>query len=355
MNEIEYHQPRSNVSIPVIIERAKEFIVTSEIVRGWIMKSSGCTQRCAKFHAGRLHILALIGLWAGPLFAAPERQPAAFRADDGHKLFADYYPAKHAQAPAPAVILLHMYKSDRTAWVPLVEPLHTAGFAVLALDYRGHGESATSNTLERVEQRDTTLFREVQQDLDAAYHWLAAQPGIDRSRLALVGASVGCSIALEYAARDRSVDAIVCLSPGTNYLGLPSEQDIRQIQGRQILLVATADERAACDALAPLTKGTTVKILPGASHGTQMLEQTTSVLPEIVQFLDRAVGSAPAQPVFGTIKSNIYHQAGSAWIQEIRPENLRVYSSAAEAEARGLRASRSKGPKDRGGRRTGRG
>ena len=40
-----------------------------------------------------------------------------------------------------------------------------------------------------------------------AYDWLAQQPKVDRARFALVGASVGCSVALQYAAKDRSVTA----------------------------------------------------------------------------------------------------------------------------------------------------
>lgn len=273
---------------------------------------------------------------------------------DGFAIFADYYPPKKSAEPAPFVILLHMYRSDRTAWTPMIEPLRDAGFAVMSLDMRGHGQSATSDSQRRVEERDPEIFHEMQNDVRAAYDWIVQQPNVDRSRFALLGASVGCSVAIQYAAKDKSVDAVACLTPGTNYLGLNTEEDIRQIRGRNILLVAVTGEREASEKLATMCDGAEAKIYQGDGHGTRMFESVTRVIPETVEFLRKNVGSASNAQVYGTINSNIYHLADSKWIPEIAPHNLRAYSSAAEAESRGLRKSKSKGPRDRGRRRGGR-
>lgn len=281
-----------------------------------------------------------------------EKRAVSFSAADGFRIAADYYrPTDPPATGAPVVILLHMYKSDRTAWQPLLQPLHDAGFAVLAVDLRGHGESATTETRERVERRDTTLFREMQADLRGAYDWLAGQPQVDRARFALVGASVGCSVALEYAAQDRSVDGVVCLSPGLNYLGLDSAGDIHQITGRRLLLLATEDERDAVYSLKERNADAQTQIFTGRSaHGTNMFGVVDKLEERLVAFLKEAVG-APAKSadlVYASINSRIYHTANSGWLAEITPTNLRVFSSAREAEARGLRASRSKTPGDRG-------
>ena len=291
--------------------------------------------------------LALLGL---PPLRADEPRPVSFKAADGMRISADYFPAPDTQrSGAPVVILLHMYRSDRTTFGPLIPPLQKAGFAVLALDLRGHGESATTETREAVMKRDTATFRKMQDDLRGAYDWLAQQHDVDRARFALVGASVGGSIALQYAAKDRSVDAVVCLSPGLSYMGLDSAGDMHQITGRKILLLATEDERDAPYTLQKQAEGVQVHIYEERqAHGTNMFGVVPKIEREIVDFLKASVGEPTATTVYGSIERNVYHEADSGWLKEISPTNLRYYSSPQEAESRGLRAAKSKGPPKEG-------
>ena len=277
---------------------------------------------------------------------AADRKPVALETFDGVKLAADFYPPIPSKDPAPMVILLHMYRSDKSAWAPLVEPLHDAGFAVLALDLRGHGDSVTPALRQRVADRDPELFDAMYNDVRAAYDWLAERDDVDRSRFALAGASVGCSVALRYASHDRSVDAIACLSPGTNYLGLDSKRDISLIKGRNIWLCAARDpsEAKATRELAPLAEGVSTRIVPGSAHGTHMFGKIEGLERELARFLQQNIGKPSDEIVYGSIRSKVYHLAGSGWIERIAPGNLRHYSSADEAEGRGLRKSRSRGP-----------
>lgn len=281
--------------------------------------------------------------------ASPQRQVVHFPAEDGFTIYGDYYAPANADHPAPIVILLHMYRSDRSAWKPLIPALHNAGFAILAIDLRGHGDSATAPTREAVMNRDTRTFEEMYKDVWGAYTWLSGQPNVDRSRFALVGASVGCSVALRYAAFDRSVDAVVCMTPGTDYLGLDSRVDIRQIEGRKLLLLATADERKAVDELAEIGHGVDKKIFDGRAHGTRTFGVVGGVEKEIADYLRKAVDGPSGPPVFASVRShgNVYHEQGSGWIAKMTRENIRVFSSAQEAEARGLRKARNNGPHDR--------
>jgi dienelactone hydrolase len=239
-----------------------------------------------------------------------------------------------------------MLDSDRSAWAPLIPTLHDAGFAILAPDLRGHGLSATTDTRDRRTRRDPRLLLEMQKDLHAAYAWLARQPHIDRARFALVGAELGASIALQYAAKDRSVDAVICLSPNLNLLGLDAAGDIGQITGRRLLLIADQRERDAAYTLRKRA-GRLAKVeiyQRRQAHGTEMLRRIPRLEKRIADFLRQNVGSPSTTVVLGSVNSNVYHQADSGWIQRITPANLRYYSSPAEAESRGLRASRSTGP-----------
>jgi alpha-beta hydrolase superfamily lysophospholipase len=64
-------------------------------------------------------------------------------------------------APIPAVLLLHGYGEDRTVWRNFTQQLLGHGWAVMALDLRGHGESKTRNKMPlqaTPERRIRTLF-----------------------------------------------------------------------------------------------------------------------------------------------------------------------------------------------------
>lgn len=289
----------------------------------------------------------LLGLCCVSSATALEPQPITFFAADGVRIAADYYPPpSDCREDAPIAILLHAHRGDRKTWQPVVAPLHEAGFAVLAPDLRGHGASASTETRERAIRLEPRLFRDMQADLRGAYDWLAKQPRVDRARFALVGAGTGVGVALQYAAKDRSVDTVVGLSPGLNDAGLDSAGDMGQITGRRILLMANAHDR---DAPYTLKKrgdgGVRTRIYSGTNAcGTDLLGNVPGIEREIVAFLVDGVGKSTTNTVYGTINSNIYHAPDSGWLARIAPTNLRYYSSTAEAEARGLRPSRSGGP-----------
>lgn len=221
--------------------------------------------------------------------AKPER--AEFVTADGVTIVGDYF-APIGEAPAPPAILLHMYKHDRSTWAPLIEPLREAGFAVLAIDMRGHGESTKPESMrlaERVDERDPELFRAMHVDVEAAVKWVRSQPNVDQEKLVLVGASVGCSVAIDCAARMKDVTAVVCLSPGENYLGINSVEHITQTGKTPILLLATEKEREAVDTLSAKAENVTGEIVgEGRVHGTQMFGQIEGVEAKIVAFLKKA-------------------------------------------------------------------
>jgi dienelactone hydrolase len=278
---------------------------------------------------------------------AQKPQEVSFKTVDGVTIVADYYPpVPQAGLKAPIVILLHMYPADRTSWRDFAKQLSGVGIAALAIDMRGHGKSvepADMHLAERREQRDPRLYAAMHNDVAAAYQWLAQQPGLDLARFAIVGASVGCSVAIDYARRDRSVDAVVCLSPGTNYMGLDSAAHIRGYGNRPILLMASQEERAACETLAKLCDKATVKIYPMNGHnrmqmhGTNLLTQVPEATNVVLDFIRTNLGLPTEHPIVASIGSDVYHAPDSPIVRRIKPENLRWFSSVEEAQARGLR------------------
>lgn len=308
-------------------------------------------------HKAFLRASAIVLTIAAMTFAqratpAPASEPIRFQTDDKVPItLAGTYtspPVDPKTRRAPAVILLHMYGEERSTFDPLVPALHRAGFAVLAIDLRGHGESVEPASLklaEKMEDRDPRLFRDMVKDVEAACRWLSRRPDVDAARIAIVGASVGGSIALEYAAKDKSVDAVVMLTPGLDYLGLDARASARKFRYRPVLMLTAEEERGGADDLAreiPDAKLTVVGPRPAgghsmALHGTRMLGKAPGVEKAIVDFLVTAVGSPSEKPVVASMIGEVYYEPGTSQADRLSPDNLRTFSSAAEAEARGYR------------------
>jgi len=280
-----------------------------------------------------------------------ESEAVSFKTDDGVEIAADYF-APTGRTPAPVVILLHQYRSTRAAWKPLVPVLQRAGFAVLAVDLRGHGGSVKPGNLklvQRVMDRDPALFNAMNSDVFAAYGFLSQRPECDLSRLAIVGASVGASVALDYARQDRSVDVVVCMSPGEAYMGVDSRTHIREYGKwgkRPVLLLAAPGEQQACEALAAAYPGAKVQITqPGTKdgdkvHGTNMFGQVENIEQGVADFLAEHVGGPAGQAVAGDLDGGPCCPVGSEADKKLDPKSRRVFSSGEEARSRGYRASK---------------
>ncbi|MBX3395717.1 MAG: alpha/beta fold hydrolase [Phycisphaerae bacterium] len=202
-----------------------------------------------------------------------------FNTPDGITIEADFYPVK-VEVPkrTPAVVLIHMYPKNRSSWKEFVPDLRAKGIAVLAYDIRGTGGSTKPESMNLTEQykaRSTALFQLATLDAVAAFDFLRQQEYIDTSRVALIGASVGCTISLDFANQTSDAKAIVCLSPGVNYFDLDSLATIKTAASYlPILLISPEAEYDAVEKLAEVG-GARVETekYPGGKeyHGTNML------------------------------------------------------------------------------------
>ena len=61
-------------------------------------------------------------------------------------------------APMPAILLLHGYGEDRTAWKDFSKQLLNRGFAVMAMDLRGHERDISHSSVERIIFPDSTIL-----------------------------------------------------------------------------------------------------------------------------------------------------------------------------------------------------
>src|SRR5262245_18413204 len=111
-------------------------------------------------------------------------------------------------ARPPAVVLMHGYSGDRLSLSSLARRLAASGYAVLAIDARGHGENR--NPMRRGFVRSDVFY----EDFAAAIDYLRLSPFVDGQRLAVMGHSTGAGPALDFATRDSGLDAAVLISGG---------------------------------------------------------------------------------------------------------------------------------------------
>jgi pimeloyl-ACP methyl ester carboxylesterase len=290
---------------------------------------------------------------ASPVAAdEPVGERVVFQTHDKEKvtIVGDFYAAETEGGELPpVVILLHMYKRDRSDWKPLIPELQKRGISALAIDLRGHGESiepTEANLAERIASREKRVYEDMTHDVAAAHTWLAEQGKVDLSRFGLVGASVGCTVAFQYAADDLSVDAIVAMSPGTSYMKIRSERDIDDINGRAIWLISPAEEIANANALKAANPEGNINIkevtaegeAPDVNiHGTNMFGKVGGVERDIAGFLEKFLGAPAEELTLYELRRKYYVPADHKRAGKMSVERKRYLSSPEEAEARGLK------------------
>jgi len=120
--------------------------------------------------------------------------------ESGDRIHAWWVPARGAAVAerAPTLLYLHGASRNLTSSVSRIVALQTMGFNVLAIDYRGFGQSTWRLPSER-SARDDAL---------AAWEWLKRRVPEPRRRI-LYGHSLGGAIATEVALRSRDAGALV--------------------------------------------------------------------------------------------------------------------------------------------------
>lgn len=182
-------------------------------------------------------------------------------ASDGAKLAASFY-APASAAPVPGVLLLHMLGGHRTDWDRLAKDLQARGYAVLAPDLRGHGDSA-----------GPAEWAKAPTDVRAAWDVLVARPEVDPALCAILGASIGANLALIVGANNPQVATVIALSPGVDYQGLKPSGVLGNFGERPIFLVASQDDAYAYDSvkqMATLTPQAETYYFATAGHGLEM-------------------------------------------------------------------------------------
>lgn len=231
-----------------------------------------------------LIIVALVLATASPAHAqtrgqrkeVPKPEVVTMQTKDGVELTGTYYKSTDGKNATPVVMLADL-KDSRAVYDQFARRLQAGGkledltfksFAVLTVDMRGHGDSTKQRgpggrgrdiDAGRLDPGD--LVNMVRFDMNAVRKFLVQKNDageLNLNKLSIVGAGLGASVAVNWAAVDWSfpplavgkqgqdVKALVLISPEWSYRGLRMNEALRQPGVREkiaVLVMYGAGER----------------------------------------------------------------------------------------------------------------
>lgn len=155
----------------------------------------------------------------GPKSSGHKTRTVVLRASDGTRL-SGWLMTPHTAGPHAAVLYFGG-RSEEVSWVARDAGRLFPGMVVLAVNYRGYGESLGSPGEADMVADGATLF-----------DWLGARAHVDASKIALVGRSLGSGVAVQVA-KERTVHSVVLITPYDSILALAQ----RKFRGVPIGLV----------------------------------------------------------------------------------------------------------------------
>jgi pimeloyl-ACP methyl ester carboxylesterase len=206
-------------------------------------------------------------------FAAAQ-QTVSFPTSDGGVVFADVYGTGDK-----GVVLAHGGRFNKGSWAPQARTLAAAGYRVLALDFRGYGESRGPG---QAEPMDAPLHL----DVLAAVHYLREQGA---KSVSVIGGSMGGEAAgdASIASQPGEIDRVV-------FLGASPNGPAEKLKSRTLFIVARDDASGDGPRLpkireqydkAPQPKE--LIVLQGSAHAQYLFQtdQGERVMREILRFL----------------------------------------------------------------------
>ncbi len=271
-------------------------------------------------------ILPFFLLAASVSLAAAKEKVVDLTAADGTRLKATYF---SAGKPGPGVLLLHQCNRDRQAWYGLADQLVAAGINVLALDYRGFGESGGVPHQKATQPEAIAEQTKWPDDIDIAFRYLQSQPGVAHDTIGVSGASCGVGNSLTAAMRHPEVRSMVLLSGNTNYVG---RQFLRNDNKVPAFFAYADDDEFPPSALSVqwlyfITADPGKKLVHYANggHGTEIFQAHPELMAAITEWyvttLIKTPGQAPAAkesaalPPQVQVLNTIDEQGGAAKVQ----------------------------------------
>ena len=250
-------------------------------------------------------MLLVFALTASAIDAAEPRLhslPYTAETDDGLTLHAWLTPSP-AEKPAPLYVLLPMMGHTHDSYNDFINALYkrvaandsvAAAFRlpnILALDLRGHGKSTRiGDSSINYAHLSKAEFAKYPSDIATMIRRVLADKSrrFDRSETVVIGASIGANSAIMLHGLVEPLSRVVMLSPGEDYRSLRPAEAVSSFKGDILIFAGKEDSysRQSSENLAALNlKHATLKIYPGADHGTRILRNNPAAMNDLINWI----------------------------------------------------------------------
>ena len=216
---------------------------------------------------------------------AQSQEHVTFLTSDSVTIHGDWYiPAEDSHG---VLILLHMNRSNRTLWKSFADQAAAANFSVLAIDFRGHGESTKSAAGDILfESLTNDDYAKMVNDVESSFAWILQKQS--DTPIGVLGASIGANVALNFAAKHTSIKAIALLSPGEDYRGVLTIPAMKEYGHRPCLIIAAEDDNYSMVSSKKLAEtageGTDLHLYTSGGHGTHLFESHADLSEILIQY-----------------------------------------------------------------------
>lgn len=192
---------------------------------------------------------------------------------DNIKIAYDLYEVKN---PKGWLLLAHMMPATKESWNEFAEEMRNFGYESLAIDLRGHGKSEDGP--DGFAKFTDAEHQASIKDLEAGWEFLKSR-GATPEKTALIGASIGANLSLQFAAENPDFRKVVLLSAGLNYRGIKTKPLAQKLKESQSALFATskddgdnAEENRELYDSAPSEMNKHLIIYEKGGHGTSIFQ-----------------------------------------------------------------------------------
>jgi dienelactone hydrolase len=212
--------------------------------------------------------------------AHAEQRDVSVTAPDGFALKGTFLSADKG---GPAVLLLHQCNADRRIYGQLATMLNTAGYNVLAFDWRGFGDSKAGEFTSFSTARDR-IVPLMPGDVDAALKFLTSQNTVNARALGVVGGSCGVNQAVQASRRHPEIRTLVLLSGGTD---AASDAHIKSSPKLPVLGAASEEDKDAAASIRKIVAlsshpDSRVEMFKDAGHAASMFAKQPDLEADIV-------------------------------------------------------------------------
>jgi dienelactone hydrolase len=203
-------------------------------------------------------------------------QDIRFTTSDGIEIAGSYRkPAGEAGEKAPGLLLIPMLSRTRKDYDEFSARLSESGFASLAIDIRGHGDSTMDGRI-RFGRFTDKEWNDCIKDVNAAFGWLSNCGDVDPDYICVLGASIGANFVLKIGSRSE-IAMVVALSPGEDYHGVQVIDDAKKIHEKPVYIIVADGDSYSYESSNKLAQvmdpSVELRVIKNnKKHGTQMFE-----------------------------------------------------------------------------------